>query len=78
MPSYRVMIPYCLWMTVEVKDAEDADDAIEKALETDSPSGYVGNGGTDKLVGVSAREASVDVCDEPLCSEGIDIEVEEI
>jgi len=66
MPRYEVRIPYCLWMTVKV-EADDQEAAIDAAFDVDYPSHYCGNGGTgDKLVGVSDRDASVEVCDEPL------------
>lgn len=49
-------------VSIEV-EAKSAEDAFEKAYEEfGGISGYVGNGGIDKVVGVSGRNESID-CD---------------
>jgi hypothetical protein len=56
-------VPVSVCMTVEA-DTEEA--AIEAAYEEfPGLSGYVGNGGTDQLVGVCDRRVSLDAGGEP-------------
>lgn len=76
MKKFRVSVPYVVWVSVEV-DAEDQESAIEASFEEAFLTGYCGNGGTDKLVGVSGG-ASVEAGDTPIDFGGVGIEVEEI
>lgn len=62
---YEVRIPMVVWVTAKV-DAEDEETAIDKALDIGALNNYVGNGGTDKLVGVADRAASVSFDPEPI------------
>jgi hypothetical protein len=59
MPKFKV--PFKVEVTVYVEvDANDVDDAIEKASEEVYLEGYVGNGGKgDKIVGVSDENMTV-------------------
>jgi hypothetical protein len=77
MPKYLVRVPYVVWLNIEV-DANDSEEAQDKACGDFGLSGYCGNGGSNKLVGVHGEHLSVEACDEPLDMEGIGIEVEEI
>ena len=63
MAKYRVSIPFAVWHTVEV-EAEDEDAAIDAAMDISGLRGYVGNGSTGRLVGVT--EGSIEAIDEPL------------
>lgn len=64
MKKYRVTGTVEVVVTKEVW-AHDEDDAYEKAsMELPSLAAYAGNGGWDKLVGVSESDESVDVFDD--------------
>lgn len=75
--KYQVVIPYPVWVKVEV-EAGDKEAAIDQAFNEGSLCGYSGNGGYDKLVGVSSKNASVEAGAAPLESDGFQIEVTEI
>mgnify|MGYP000395061646 CR=1 FL=1 len=51
MAKYRVSIPYCAYVTVEV-EASDAEQAESLAFDYSQPTGFAGNGGSDRLIGV--------------------------
>lgn len=75
MKKYRVGIPYVAWVYTTV-EANDEDDAIDKAMRN-TPTAYCGNGGSDKLVGVSRLNSSIEISDcESSNYEVPDIEVE--
>lgn len=77
MPKYKVYVPYLLYVVVNV-NAEDQEDAIDRAQDY-APVAYCGNGGCDKLVGISESNASVEVTDRSVELFTVpDIEVEEI
>lgn len=59
MPKFKV--PFKVEVTVYVNvDADNVDDAIEKASEEVYLEGYVGNGGKgDKIIGVSGENMTV-------------------
>ncbi|MDA3855892.1 MAG: hypothetical protein PF569_06520 [Candidatus Woesearchaeota archaeon] len=63
--KYRVEIPYACFVTVDV-EAENREDAIDKAWENARISHYAGNGGTSKLIGVSSSNVNIDFNDEPI------------
>lgn len=71
--KYRVSIPYLCYVTVTV-DAGNEDEAVEKACDDGSIASY---GGTDKLVGVSSKNASIEAPDSPFEGCGCEITVEE-
>ncbi|WP_417459147.1 hypothetical protein [Kordiimonas sp.] len=81
MPKYKVHVPYIATVTATV-EADDEESAIEAALQESQPSQLVGNGGYDKLIGVSnTNEVTLSI----ECGEGeiegeikLAIEVEEI
>lgn len=73
--KYKVTIPYAVWVTIEV-EAEDKESAIDEAASDIYIQGYCGNGGTDKLIGVT--EGSIEAGDTPLEDGGFSIEAEEI
>lgn len=77
MPKYIVRIPYCVWQNIEV-EADNAEQAEELAWDDAGLSGYCGNGGTNKLVGVTGKNNSVEAYDDPIDVEGIRVQVEEI
>lgn len=77
MPKFSVRVPYCVWVNVEI-EAEDAEQAEESAVDDFGLSRYCGNGGHNKLVGVTGSNVSVEIGEESLEFEGIEIEVEEI
>jgi hypothetical protein len=77
MPRFLVRVPYCVWVSIEV-DADDAEQAQEAAWDHVGLRGFCGNGGTNKLVGVSGENVSVEACEEPLDFEGLSVEVEAV
>lgn len=52
MSKYRVTIPFAVWVSLEV-EGEDKESAIDTALDEVYLTGYCGNNGTDKLIGVT-------------------------
>jgi hypothetical protein len=74
MPFYNVTIPYAVFVTVEV-EAENEESAIEEGLNDSVINAYCGNGGNDKLIGVS--EGSIEAGYSPLDEIGFDIFVEQ-
>lgn len=77
MPKFLVRVPYCVWVNVKV-EAGDTEEAERLAYSMAGLSAYCGNGGSDKLIGVSDSNASVEACDVPLDFEIIHTEVEEM
>ena len=78
MPKYKVTIPYACHVTVEV-EADNEEDAEDKAFDDGYISSFAGNGGMDKLIGVSGSNVSIEAGEESI--EGVDgfsIEVEEV
>lgn len=73
MKKYNVTLTFPLWLTLEV-EAENKEEAEIKAVDEAYITGYCGNGGTDKLVGVT--EGSIEVADE--CLQSIPPLVEEV
>ena len=76
MKKYRVNIPYAVFVTVDV-EAENEEQAIDKAFEDGYLTGFCGNGGTDKLVGVTGSNVSIEHGEEALEIEPFKIEVYE-
>ena len=73
MKTYRVEIPYLVYV-IAVVEAEDKDSAIDSAFdEGASLTGYCGNGGSGKLVGVYGENLSVEAADEYYESDTDDI-----
>lgn len=80
MKMFRVEIPYLVYV-IAVVEAEDEDSAIDAAFdEGASLTGYCGNGGSGKLVGVYGENLSVEASDEYYenISDNIGIKVEEV
>lgn len=77
MPTYKVdcAMPVFLSITVE---ADDEADAIDKAYEHMSLTGFCGNGGTDKLIGTYEPNVSLEPGDSPLEGNGWQITAEEV
>lgn len=76
--KYRVTIPFACFVSVEV-EAENAEAAEEIAFEDAYPSGYAGNGGTDKLIGVRGSNVSIEAGEEPIDDiDGFSIDVEPV
>ena len=73
--KYRVTVPYAVFVTVEV-EAESKQDAEDAACDEIYISNFCGNGGSDKLIGVT--EGSIEAGDTPLEDSGFSIGVEEI
>lgn len=64
MKKFRVYGTVSVTVTKEVW-AHDEDDAYKKAsMSLQSLEAYCGNGGYDKLIGVSGSDESVDVCED--------------
>lgn len=67
MKKYVVFGKVSAWVCVEL-EAEDKEDAIERAYEEcSSVMAFVGNGGTDKIIGVcntDSAEVSINCDDE--------------
>ena len=75
MKKYKVEIPYIVFVTAKV-EAENEDDAINAAFDEGAGlTGYCGNGGGDKLVGVYGANLSVDFWDEYYENESDDIKI---
>ena len=80
MKKYRVEVPYIVTVTAIV-EAENEDEAIDAAFDEGAElTGYCGNGGSNKLVGVYGSNLSVDAWDEYYENESDDIgiSVEEV
>ena len=60
MAVYNVtgMIP--VFITISNIDAESEEDAIDQAVDEMNLSGYAGNGGSSKLVGVSGPNVTIE------------------
>ena len=78
MGKYRVTASIPVFVSVKNIDAADEEDAIEKAYEHLSLTSYAGNGGTNKLVGVSGEDVSVEAGEYLIECDGYEIEVEEM
>ncbi|CAL9989160.1 hypothetical protein VPHD260_0202 [Vibrio phage D260] len=67
MPKYQVEMSAKLFIiaTVEADSPEEAEDI---ARDIGTPSGFAGNGGYDKLIGVDHQDVSL------TCSDEVDIE----
>ena len=61
MKKFKIEFSTTVYGTMEV-EADDINEAIEK-VENEKLSGYCGNGGTDKLVGVSDDRILLDIGD---------------
>jgi len=62
--KYRVSFPVIVIVTIEI-DAEDEDAAIDAAYEEFNINRFVGNGGFDKLIGVSKSNHSIETSGKP-------------
>lgn len=74
MKKFRVhgTVVVCVSMEVE---AEDAGGALETADDTfGTVTGYAGNGGWDKLIGVSGSNESIECNDYPTWTDAEEIE----
>ena len=65
MKKYRVSVPFVVWVSLEV-EADDQEAAEEKGYIEASIQSYMGNGSSDRLIGVT--EGSIFASDEPLDS----------
>ncbi|MFB0841822.1 hypothetical protein [Paenibacillus oleatilyticus] len=60
MPKYKVWGKFTAHVTKEV-EADSAEEAVEKAAqEFGGINGFAGNGGYNKLIGVTGRDESVE------------------
>jgi len=75
MKKYIVTVPYAVFVTLEI-EAETEQAAIDLGIQESLISGYCGNGGTDKLIGVSGLNISIQAGDEPLEVEPFSITTE--
>lgn len=73
--KFCVTVPYAVFVTIEV-DADSREEAEEQAINEIYVTGYCGNGGTDKLIGVT--EGSIEFGDTPLEDGGFSIDVKEL
>lgn len=75
---YSVSVPFVVFVNVEV-DADSPEEAEEIGVNTAYLTGYCGNGGSNKLVGVSGTKFSVEAGSESIEGEHtFKIEVTEI
>ena len=65
MPKYEVYVTIPVFAAIKV-EAEDSEEAIDKAWGYSGLTGYCGNGGTDKLVGTYEQNVSLEPGDSPL------------
>lgn len=78
MKKFRVTAAIPVFVSIEV-EAENEEDAIEAAHEEGfSLTSFVGNGGSDKLVGVRGSNRSVEPGEEILDFGGFDVEATEL
>ncbi|MGG7470790.1 hypothetical protein ACVVIH_20560 [Chryseobacterium arthrosphaerae] len=57
----KFRIPYAVTCTVYVEvEAEDKEEAIDKAHQEVGISSYVGNGGVNKMIGVYGQNMSIE------------------
>lgn len=75
MKTWTVQYTMPVFVTVTV-EAEDDESAFEKALKVGKLECYVGNGGTDRLIGTASPEVSLEVGDYYV--EEYDVDVEEV
>lgn len=73
--KYKVTVPYAIFVTVEV-EADSVEEAEDEAFDHIYVCGYAGNGGTDKLIGVT--EGSIEVGEVALEDNGFSIQVEDM
>ena len=76
MNKYKVTIPFVCFVSVEV-EAEDKEDAVDVAYDEASLQTFAGNGGWDKLIGVSSSNHTVEA-GETLDWDGFEVEIEEL
>ncbi len=77
MRKFSVTAALPVYITVIV-DAESGGDAIDKAFEQFYLSAYAGNGGYNKLVGVSESNVSIEAGEYLIKAEGYEISVTEL
>lgn len=75
MATWKVFCTMPVFATITV-DADNEDEAIEAAMQYASLTGYVGNGGTDKMVGTGDSNVSLEPGDGPIEGGGFDITAE--
>lgn len=74
MEKKKYRVPFKAFVTVFVEvEAENKDEAIDLAWDEAHISGYCGNGGSDKLIGVYGSNISIEAADdlEPI-SDGVE------
>lgn len=74
--KYAAYVPYIVHVRVEV-EADSEDEARDFAYDEAVISGYCGNGGTDKLIGVTG-DASIDVGEVAEGNFTLEIDLEEL
>lgn len=78
MKKFRVTAAIPVFVSIEV-EAENEEDAIEAAHEGGFYlTSFIGNGGSDKLVGVCGNNMSVEPGEEVLDSGGFNVEATEL
>lgn len=77
MKEYDVTVPFPCFVVMKVK-AATAEDALEYAEQNAFISEFAGNGGYDKLIGVTNSCDAIYAGDIPLDVGGFSIEVEEV
>lgn len=65
MKDYLVNLTIPVYLTIRV-EADDAEDAYEKAYDLAYLDSYVGNGGMDKIVGTNETNVSIEAGEVPL------------
>lgn len=64
MKKYNVSLPIIAWVTVTDIEADNEEEAIDIALDEGGVTGYCGNGGSDKLIGVYGENIFIEASDE--------------
>jgi hypothetical protein len=75
--KYLVTMPFACFVYVEV-EADNEDEAIDSAYDEAHISGYCGNGGSNKLIGVSGENISIEAGETPLENGGFSIRAEKL
>ena len=65
MSKYIVSVPFMVWVNVEV-EADSVAEAHDEGLNRAYLTGYTGNGGTNKLVGVAGQGMTIDYNGDPI------------
>lgn len=73
--KFRACVPVTVWVTVDNIEAEDQEEAEEKAYDEVFLQNFAGNNGYGKLIGTTSRNVSLEC---GMVDESKEITIEEI